>query len=262
MVRQDLWTREQLLLALNLYHKIPFGQFDHRNPKVINLAELIGRTPSAVSRKLGNFASLDPYHQNRGVKGLGNAGKATEDIWKEFYNNWDQLVPESEALLEDLTNTTKGDIEISQDESAQFPNQELERLTEIERSVKIRMGQRFFRQSIMASYREHCCVCGIPIPELLIASHIIPWKDREDLRLNPHNGLCLCALHDKAFDRGFMTIDSNYTVVISPVIYHYLPQEALNSGLIAYQKRKILLPDRFLPEKSFLEFHQRQYFMH
>jgi putative restriction endonuclease len=92
MAKKDLWTREQLLLALNLYHKIPFGQFDHRNFEVIKLAKLIGRTPSAVSRKLGNFASLDPYHQNRGVKGLGNAGKTTKDIWKEFYDNWSPLV--------------------------------------------------------------------------------------------------------------------------------------------------------------------------
>lgn len=67
--------------------------------------------------------------------------------------------------------------------------------TEAERSVKARLGQRFFRDAIMANYYERCCVCGIPIPELLIASHIIPWKDREDLRLNPSNGLCLCALH-------------------------------------------------------------------
>ncbi|MBE7474136.1 MAG: HNH endonuclease [Anaerolineae bacterium] len=262
MIRSDLWTREQLLLVLNLYHKIPFGQFDHRNPKVIRLAEAIGRTPGAVSRKLGNFASLDPYHQNRGVKGLSNAGKATEDIWKEFYDNWDQLVPESEALFEALTDTTKEDIKLGQGENAQILDQELERLTEIERSVKVRMGQRFFRQTVMASYHWHCCVCGIPIPELLIASHIIPWKDREDLRLNPHNGLCLCALHDKAFDRGFMTINSDYMVLISPVIYHHLPQEALNSGLIAYQNCKILLPDRFLPDKNFLEVHQHQYFLH
>lgn len=113
----------------------------------------------------------------------------------------------------------------------------------------------------MANYRERCCVCGIPIPELLIASHIIPWKDREDLRLNPHNGLCLCALHDKAFDKGFMTIASTYTVVISPAVYDYLPQETLNRSLIAYQKYKIFLPDRFLPDKSYLEFHQQQYFI-
>lgn len=262
MAKKDFWTREQLLLALNLYHKIPFGQFDYRNRKVIELAGLIGRTPSAVARKLSNFASFDPYHQSRGVKGLSNAGKATEIIWNEFYDNWNQLVLESEVLLDSVTEIAKEDVEISQDKSNEFLTQKPERPTETERSVKVRLGQRFFRGTILASYRARCCVCDIPIPDLLIASHIIPWKDREDLRLNPHNGLCLCALHDKAFDKGFMTIDSDYTVIISTMIYHYLPQDALNNGLIAYQKRKISLPDRFLPDKGFLEVHQQQYFVH
>ncbi len=264
MVRKDLWTREQLLLALNLYHKIPFGQYDRRNTKVIELAGLIGRTPSAVSRKLGNFASFDPYHQNRGVTGLSNAGKTTEAIWKEFYDNWDQLVLESETVLENLTQsgvTDEVEKAVSAEKVSEPPMRKPKGPTETERSTKVRLGQRFFRLSIMANYRELCCVCGIPIPELLIASHIIPWKDREDLRLNPSNGLCLCALHDKAFDRGFLTIDVDYIITISSMIDRYLPQEGLNNSLVAYQDHKISLPDRFLPDKDFLKIHRQKYFL-
>lgn len=113
----------------------------------------------------------------------------------------------------------------------------------------------------MANYRERCCVCGIPIVELLIASHIVPWKDREDLRLNLSNGLCLCALHDKAFDRGLLSIDDDYKVLISTSVCHYLPQEAIESGLMVYSTRQILLPDRFVPEKKFLETHRNEYFI-
>ena len=264
MTRRDLWTREQLLLALNLYFKIPFGQYNQRNAKVIKLAGLIGRTPGAVARKLGNFASFDPYHQNRGIEGLKHAGRATEAIWKEFDNDWDGLVLESEKILENLIQSNfvdKTEETISTQETHRSWSRKPEMPTETERSTKVRLGQQFFRESIMANYRERCCICGIPIPELLIASHIIPWKDREDLRLNPHNGLCLCALHDKAFDRGFLTIDENYTVIISRTIERYLPQEGLDKGLKAYQKRKILLPDRFLPDKDFLEVHQQKYFI-
>jgi predicted restriction endonuclease len=265
MAKDNLWTREELLLALNLYYKIPFGQFNQRSPKVIELAKLIGRTPSSVAMQLSNFAGLDPYHQNRGIKGLRPPGKLAQKLWAEAQNDWDNIVLESEKLLETLTQPVvkvETEEEISSEKVFKPPTKMPDGPTEIERAIRVRLGQKFFRASIMSNYRERCCVCGIPIPELLIASHIIPWKDREDLRLNPHNGLCLCALHDRAFDKGLLTIDSAYTVIISPAVYVYLPQEALNSGLIAYQKHKILLPDRFLPDKSFLEVHQRQYFMH
>lgn len=57
---QRLWTREELMLAINLYAKLPFGKMDHRNKEVQQLAILINRTSDAVARKLGNFASLDP----------------------------------------------------------------------------------------------------------------------------------------------------------------------------------------------------------
>lgn len=70
----------------------------------------------------------------------------------------------------------------------------------------------------------------------------------------------LC-MHDKAFDRGFLTIDTNYAVVISRILGHYLPQEGLENSLVAYDGQKILLPDRFLPDKDFLEIHQKEYFI-
>ena len=93
------WTREELILAFNLYCKIPFGKYNQRTKEVIELANLIGRTPSAISFKLANFASLDPYHQSRGIKGMSNAGKLDQEIYNEFSNNWDDLIYESEELL-------------------------------------------------------------------------------------------------------------------------------------------------------------------
>ena len=93
------WTREELILAFNLYCKIPFGKYNQRTAEVQELAGLIERTPSAVAFKLVNFASLDPYHQNRGVKGMSNAGKLDKEIYDEFSNNWDDLIYESEELL-------------------------------------------------------------------------------------------------------------------------------------------------------------------
>jgi hypothetical protein len=266
MTKDRLWTREELLLALNLYYKIPFGQFHHRNPKVIELAKLIDRTPGSVAMQLSNFAALDPYHQNRGIRGLRAPGKLAQKLWVEAQKDWDNIVLESENLIEMLTQPgIKVEVEIEEEFSPEKvfkpPTKMPDGPTETERSVRVRLGQRLFRGAIMANYRERCCICGIPIPELLIASHIIPWRDREDLRLNPNNGLCLCALHDRAFDKGFLAIDSGYSIVISPVVDRYLPQEGVDKGLMIYKARQILLPDRFLPDKNFLEIHHQEYFI-
>ena len=259
MVRRN-WQREELLLALNLYCRLPFGQYHNRNPEIIKLAEYIGRTPNAVAMKLSNFASFDPYHHARGIKGLQNASQADRTIWDEFSANWNELAVESEIayaqVLEDevpslITPSPEPDVE----------NIAFSGLTEVERNVKVRLGQQFFRKMIITSYSSKCCVCQMPIPELLIASHIIPWRDDKNLRVNPHNGLCLCTLHDKGFDRGFFTLGRNYEIVIGKAIRQYLPNSAVHAGFKIYEGQRISLPDKFLPQQDFLDIHRDQYFL-
>lgn len=246
------WTRDELFLVLNLYSKIPFGQFDKGNREVTYLASLISRTPSAVAMKLTNFASLDTHHQARGVKGLSNASKLDREIWEEVTTNWETFAENSEAMLARLARLPPEDSQVDPSMHKAMP-------TESMSVTRIRLGQRFFRKMILSAYGS-CCVCGIPVPDLLVASHIIPWRDREDLRINPHNGVCLCALHDKAFDQGLMTILPNYHVQISTVISRYLPHGALESGLKNYDGQIIRLPSKFIPQVEFLEVHNRIYF--
>lgn len=251
MTKGRLWTREELLLALNLYYKLPFGQFHQHNPRVIGLASLIDRTPSSVAMQLSNFASLDAYHQNRGISGLRSPGKLAQKLWEQGQNDWENIILEGEYLLESLT----------QSEAPQLPAIEQSKQTEKKSLVNIRLGQRFFRDSVLANYRIHCCICGMPIAELLIASHIVPWKDREDLRLNPSNGLCLCALHDKAFDRGILSVSEDFKVMISPSLDNYPFHKSVQQGLVAYSNCSISMPDRFVPDQEFLEIHRSQYFI-
>src|SRR5437870_1559739 len=96
------WTREHALIALNLYGKLPFGQFHHTNPVVIDVASRMGRSPSSLAMKLSNLASLDPVQRARGIKGLSRASKQDRDMWSEFHLNISDLGPESEQLLHDL----------------------------------------------------------------------------------------------------------------------------------------------------------------
>jgi hypothetical protein len=78
------WTRDQALACFNLYCRIPFGKLHSRNPEIVAFADVIGRTPSAVAMKLVNFASFDPAHQKRNVKGLANASNLDRALWEEF----------------------------------------------------------------------------------------------------------------------------------------------------------------------------------
>src|SRR5260370_24371621 len=102
MPRRD-WTREELIVAFNLYCKIPFGQIHIRNPLVIELARAIGRTPSAVSWKLANFARLDPALRQRNIAGATHGAQGEVEVWNEFHDNWERLAFESERLLQKIT---------------------------------------------------------------------------------------------------------------------------------------------------------------
>src|ERR1700722_3989453 len=101
-LRRD-WTRDELIVAFNLYCKIPFGRIHIRNPLVIELAKAIGRTPSAVSWKLANFSRLDPVLRKRHIVGASHGAKSEIEIWNEFRSDWERLAFESERLLAQIT---------------------------------------------------------------------------------------------------------------------------------------------------------------
>ena len=99
------------------------------------------------------------------------------------------------------------------------------------------------------------------IPSFLIASHIIPWvKDKEN-RTNPHNGLCLNSIHDKAFDKGYITITPDYKIKVSEYFDNYTNDIAVNDFFVKFHNQSILLPDRFLPSKEFLDWHYHNIFI-
>lgn len=247
---QTLWTREQSILAINLYCKLPFGKMHKTNPSIKELAQLINRTPDAVARKLGNFASLDPTLQARGIKGLGNTSKLDEIIWNEFYNNWDAALLESEQLMAKVKHTT---IEkLNEVDLSDLPSEGLEK----RRLVKTRVNQCIFRKIVLATYNNKCCITGISNPELLIASHIVPWSKDEKNRLNPMNGMALNALHDKAFDTGLITIDADtYTIKVSESLKQKKMPLSIKQNFLDYEGKEIMLPDKFLPDRSFLKMH-------
>jgi len=144
------WTREELILAFNLYCKIPFGTIHTHNPQIIALAKILDRTPSAVSWKLANLASLDPTLKKRNIAGASHGSKMDEVVWNEFNGDWDRLAFESEKLLAQKIGKPVEDI--SDIDLLDFPVMGKER----EAVVKIRVNQNFFRKAVLAAYNFQC----------------------------------------------------------------------------------------------------------
>ena len=260
------WTRDDFLVALNLYHKLPFGKLHKGNPLIVEVAGKMGRTPSSLAMKLCNFASLDPVLQARGIKGLAGATKQDREIWSEFRKDYRDLAPASEEILHDL---------FTKDQSKELDFLERDRVrlerarpvapagpTEKRQLVQVRRGQQFFRQTILNAFGVRCAISGINVPRLLVASHIKPWADFPDERLNPRNGLCLSSLHDCAFDAGLISIDEDWRVVLSSELKGYFPETALAQNFGQYEGKKIQLPEQVAePSQPFLSFHRAEIFL-
>jgi len=251
---QRLWTREETILAINLYCKIPFGQMHNRNADVIQLANLIDRSPSSIARKLANLASLDPKLKERGIGGLPNISKLDKEIWQEYMHNWDQEFIEGESILAQKKKTTvaqeyKVDLEI-------FGHLQGK---EAERSIKVRVNQSIFRKVVLSNFNSKCCITGIDIPELLVASHILPWSQDKVNQLNPKNGLSLNTLHDKAFDRYLITVTDDLKIKISSKFYTHQGIPSIKQNFIDYDGKQILMPKKFDPDAEFLKYHNDKF---
>ena len=246
------WTEDQLILALNLYCKIPFGSIQAGNPKIIELAHLIGRSSNALALKLSNFASFDPVLKARGVTGLANASKLDREVWNRFFGNLDQLAFESELLLAQKQQRSVEHWLL--DEEKQLPEGKTK-----ERLVKQRVNQQFFRSMILNFYNRTCCITGVSHSDLLVAAHISPWSADPENRMNPANGLCLNPLHDKAYEAGLITITPDYRVLVSSEIAK-LKGNWTQEHFTRYHEQTIRLPKHFAPRPELLERHVQERF--
>jgi putative restriction endonuclease len=249
-MERKLWTKDELILVFNLYLKLPFGKMHTRTPEIIEMANLLGRTVNSIAIRLTNFAACDPYHQNRGVKGMVGGIKQCQPIWDEFAENKELLIFESEQILAEKENQT---IETKFDELL-FDLKDLKGETKI-REVKTRVNQNVFRQIVVANYSGKCAITGIDLPELLFASHIIPWSKNEDERLNPENGICLSALYDKAYDKGLIAINEQYQILISDKLKKKKEADYYGKYFAPIENQSLIQPQRYFPKKDFIQYH-------
>lgn len=244
----EKWTRNQTIIALKVYFSIPFNKANSSNKEIIDTAKMLGRSTNSLKMKIGNFGSFDPELAKVGIVGLKGSSKMDREIWDEFSNDKEKLAYESMVAIAKLSN--KSVEEIVEVEQEYFPEGK-DKL----RLIKTRANQQFFRDSILGIYDSTCCITGLSIPKLLVASHIKPWAGDVKNRLNPHNGLCLNSFHDKAFDLGYITINTDYKVMISEKIEGLQSHEMAVKFFKDFDNRKITMPERYFPSKVFLEYH-------
>ena len=254
------WTREEVLLTIDLYCKLPYRKLRQTTPEIRELAMLLDRTPSAISKRCCNYVQFDPVESQR-VKGFTRVAKLDKSIWAEINSDWNNFAVSSDQIGRDIREKRATPPTLSHSVRAPtdtlFPTGHTK-----DQVVQVRIGQRFFRKAVLTAYNHRCCVTGIEHDALLVASHIKPWKDSDPKteRVNPRNGLCLSPLYDKAFDVGLMTVDEAYKIKFSSKILGGSPKDSNIRFFQNYEGKKLTLPDRFTPEQHFFEHHRQHIF--
>ncbi len=247
------WTRQHLLIAFALYCRLPFGRFHRGNPEIVKFADAIGHSPSSLAMKLSNIASLDPAITSTGRVGLRGASAADRAMWTEMKNNSENFALECQTALQEV----EGQVAPTSDS---VEDVDIDRVGE-DRVVQAteRIGQSFFRSMVLSAYGGRCCITGLSVPRLLVASHIVPWRINKLHRLNPRNGLALSALHDRAFDAGLITINEDMTVRVSDK-HSAMSDDFFSKAIEYYRGKPIHLPKKFGIGEEFLAFHREHVF--
>lgn len=137
---------------------------------------------------------------------------------------------------------------------------------ETERDVlsKARIGQGKFRADLVVSWGkgETCVLTGLAVPEMLIASHIKPWRDcTNEERLDPMNGLLLAAHVDKLFDRyllSFKESRSGFESVLHPRVRAAVATLGIKAGMPLDTSYLSLTVERRL--KAYIAEHLKRHF--
>ncbi len=261
MEERKKWSRDEVTLALRLYYQLPSSRHDKTTKEVQELAAFLGRSVGAVVFKLGNLKSLDASDPGRGFT---NGARIDREVWEHYVDKPGQLFEDAriiaERRLQDAGAASSEDRSYILDDGLEGLTRSFHEDDQL-RIAKWRRGQEAFRLYLLRGYGESCCLSGMKQADFLVASHIVPWSVDAANRLNPRNGLLLNVFLDKAFDRGYMTIDaSTFAVRVSSDI----KDDMVKDALLSYDGQEIRLPrnSQRWPRRDFLEYHNDMVFRH
>lgn len=228
------WSRDELLLALHLYMRLPFGQQHARNPQIIKLATVIGRTPGSVAMKLNNITSLDPEELARGVVGLSGASARDREVWSAFQADPIGVGAEAEALwVARVEHMNSPATEETLDRAPASPK--MPERVEGTSVRRVRLAQSFFRRVVLENFGGKCALTELSHPDLINASHIVGWAEDDAYRVDPRNGIALNRLHDAAFDRKLITFDEDLRLVVGRALRDQVARDAFSSAFLSYE---------------------------
>lgn len=251
------WNHDQLLATFYLYLQLKPNEIRSASPLVSQFAKHIQKPEVVVATKLRTFAQLDPVLANQKLAS-DNVTELDKKVSGEFQNNWTATTLIASEAYKEVVGPDETFIDpdqVSASDARYFFREGQTR----EVMVEIRVNQRIFRKSILNSYDSTCCISGLQNEKLLIASHIVPWSMDAPNRLNPKNGLCLSALHDRAYDQGLITVLPDFSIRVSSDLLEQKGNSFLSESLLRYHCKNITLPGRFYPSEDFLASHSKRF---
>ncbi len=208
------------------------------------VAEIRNLPIGSLVLRMRNFQFLDVSAKGIDGKGMSHVAKLDKQIFEEFRNDWGSL----SVQAENITGLALFD---------GTPEKGAKPISSLTNKNLVSRERHFFRASVFASYNNKCCITGLTIPTLLVASHIKPYSKcrTSSDRTNPHNGLLLNTLHDKAFDQGLITVLPDYTIRVAQRVKDMASDSFTKSCLVDLEGRTIILPRNFIPAPECLEYH-------
>lgn len=255
---RDRWTRQQVLAAFYLYLQVKPSEMLSASPDVSALAVALKKPARNVAAKLRAFAQLDPVIAQEKYRATDNISPKDVALWNEFQSNWTDTAIQAGEAFESvaLRYNSAASSGFASAADAAYLYQAGETREAI---VQVRKNQHIFRRTVLNSYGSSCCITGINNERLLVASHIVPWAQDVQNRLNPENGLCLSALHDRAYDQGLITVLPDYSIRVSAELHKEGGHGFLSDALLRFQGQSITLPGRFHPAPDLLAWHAKRY---
>ena len=124
--------------------------------------------------------------------------------------------------------------------------------------IQARQKQSIFRAKVLNNFQRRCCLSDTREENLLIASHIIPWAERIQTRLDPANGLCLSYVYDKLFDEGYFSLRNDFYVTITKRVSEL--SKSIQNILVSIDGEKIREPKNYPISTDYLEYHRMNKF--
>lgn len=170
---------------------------------------------------------------------------------QKILSTFDEFTGEESQLSEKLDQ----DLEYPDDLLAEAMEREGK---DVMRTIRARVNQDAFRSIILKIYNRQCCITGLDIPQVIRASHIIPWAENKSLRMDPRNGLCFSATYDAAFDKVLLSLDDDFRIILSKDLKDHYSSESVSTHFLKREGSRISMPSRCLPKREYLDQHRRK----